>query len=161
MEKQLVSEKDAAIANLISSQGDFPDITVVNKQQNLFDLPKDCVPVYGKYDFRWVSKDTRMIERNLIKGWRICNRILCPFLQEHNFSTNGAVEKYGHILAFRPKDLGEAYRRKYQDASNDQIKAATKAEEKDKDGSPFYTAKLSKSEEDSAGSSEMIQDRDF
>jgi len=160
MDPKVISEKDAAIANTIASQGDFPDISVVEKHQNLFDLPKECIPVYDKYDFRWVSKDTRMIDRNLIKGWRICNNVRCSFLQAHNFSTNGAVEKHGHILAFRPKELSKAYRDKYQKASNDQIKAATKADEKDKDGSPFYTAKISEAEE-AEDKSGMVQGRDF
>ena len=157
----LVSEKDMALKQMMESQGDFPDISVVEKFQNIFDLPKEALVKVKEYDFRWASKDTRMLERNLIKGWRICNRVLCSWFPSYVFSTNGAIEKYGHLLMFRPVVLGEAYRKKYRGISNDQIKAATKAGEKDKKGSPFYTPKSSGSDEEEPKPGEFVQDRDF
>ena len=159
--KQL-SDKDAAVASMIQSQGMFPTVDVVEKHQNLFELPKECKPYHDKYDFRWVSKDTRMMDRAQVKGWRICNSTNTPWIPSYLIAAHGGVDKHGHILAFRPKDLSKAYRLRYQKQSIDAIKAATKDGVKDKESSPFYTAKLSSKEESTdGGAGELVQERDF
>ena len=88
-----------------------------------------------------------MLDRAVAKGWRICNRVNNPWIPNHLIAAHGGVEKLGHILGYRPHNLNEAYKLKYQKKSNDAIRAAKKDDERDKDGSPFYTAKLSPEEE--------------
>ena len=160
-----LSDKDATVAGIIESQGGFPSVDVVEKHQNRFALPKECEPYSKKYDFRWVSKDPRMLSNAIVKGWRVCNSVNTPWMPKYLIAAHGGVETpnvHGHLLAFRPKELGDAYRMKFQRQSIESIKAAKKDGERDKKGSPFYTAKLSPDEQDKEGETEdFVQGRDF
>ena len=66
-----LSDKDAVIANKILDQGGFPDVKIIERRQNLLALPEECKAHAKKYDFRWLSKDSRMIERGLVKSKKI------------------------------------------------------------------------------------------
>ena len=157
-----LSDKDAHVANVIASQAEgFPSVDVVEKTQNLFELPKECKLHQNKYDFRWVSKDPRMLDRAQVKGWRYVNRANCSWIPQYLIGAHGGVEKYGHILAFRPVELSSAYREKYRAKSIANIKEAKKDDVRDKKDSPFYTAKMSSPDGDDKEAGGLVQDRDF
>lgn len=162
---RVLSDKDAQVASFIDSQPKDVPISVNEANQNIFALPKECEPYASKdYDFRWVSKDSRMMDRAKVKGWIVCNRVHNPWLPDYMIAAHGGVEKYGHVLAFRRKEVSNALRTKIQAQSIENINKATKTAEKDKEGSPFYSAKLSAEEEraeEGTGNSEMVQGKDF
>lgn len=159
----IVSDKDAAVANIIASQGtQFPSVKVIEEKQNIWALPPECKEFEAKYSFKWVSKDPRMLDRSVIKGWKLCTKILCSWMKDLRFAAHGGIERYGHILAFRPVEISAAFRLKYQKKSNDAIKVATKEDIKDKKGSEFYTAKISSKGDGSDDNPQgLVQDRDF
>jgi hypothetical protein len=163
VEGKILSDRDAEVANFINSQPkDIPSITVKEPRLNLFALPRECEPYTQEYDFRWVSKDSRMMDRAIAKGWIICNRVHNPWLPDYMFAAHGGVEKYNqHLLAFRKKEVSDAIRKRNQEQSIDNINRATKSDEKDRENSPFYTAKLTAEEERTEGGDGLVQGRDF
>jgi len=153
---QAISQTDVTLKNIIDSQPkEHPRIELVGKKANIFALPKECKKVVNKYQFRWASKDRRMVERAIVKGWLICNRTNSPFLDETMFSVHGGIERFGHLLAFAPLEHVKAMRDKNSQKSRDAVKAMT--EEKPKEES-FYKAKLSPEKEIPDG---LQQGRDF
>lgn len=159
-EPKVLSDKNANIASFIDGQPtEFASVDVVTRHHDLFELPDYAKKEEKKFGFRWVSSDTRMLEKSRTRGWLICNRTNASFIPNTAYGLHGAVERYGHLLAFRPIELSEAYKKRVQQQSIDQIKVATKEDEKDHKDSPFYTAKLSKKEEESeeGGSGQIVQ----
>lgn len=156
-ETRVLSDKDASISSFIDGQPkEFASVDTVTRHHDLFELPDYAKKEEKKYGFRWVSKDSRMLEKSRVRGWLICNNTNASFIPKNAYGLHGAVERYGHLLAFRPIELSEAYKKRVQQQSIDQIKVATKEDEKDQKDSPFYTAKLSKEEEASEGGGGQI-----
>ena len=163
-DEKVLSEQDKAIAGIIASQPDQSSVSITDYHKpHDFDLPKECETYGDKFDFRWLSKDTRMLDRAVnVKGWTIVNRVSDVKVPEYLFRAHGAIEKRGMILAYRKKDIGKLFSKKASEQSIDNIKRAKKDSERDKDGSPFYTAKLSPKEEQTEGSAgELVQGQDF
>jgi len=158
-----LSNQDKAISDLIASQPTQAEIAVGDYYKpHDFDLPKECAPFADKFDFRWLSKDTRMLDRAVnVKGWTIVNRTCDIKIPEYMFRAHGGVEKRSMLLAYRRKEVGDAFRKISQNQSIENIKKARKDSERDKPDSPFYTAKLSNKEEQEEAAGEVVQDRDF
>ena len=158
-----LSMQDKAISDIIASQPGESSIHIKDYlKPHDFDLPKECEPFGTKYDFRWLSKDTRILDRAVhVKGWTIVNRTCSVKLPDYMFQAHGAVEKRGMILGFRAKEIGETFKKIASSQSIDNIKTAMKKEEKDKKDSPFYTAKLTSPDSTDEAADGLVQGRDF
>jgi hypothetical protein len=161
---EILSGQDKVIADMIAAKPTQSEININDYYKpHDFDLPKECEPYADKFDFRWLSKDSRMLDRAVnVKGWTIVNRTCDIKLPEHLFRAHGGVEKRSLLLAYRRKEIGDIFKKAAQAQSIENIKKARKDAERDKPESPFYTAKLSpKEEQDEEASGEVVQGRDF
>jgi hypothetical protein len=154
----VMSNTDAELSDIIASQSAEFDIRDP-KTYNPFDIPEECKVRSDKdYRYRWVSKDKRMIERAMYKGWKICNKMNSPYIPSRLFGLHGAVEKLGHLLAFIPLKKAEDMRKESGDKSREAVKLYTEDIKKDP---RFYDAKIGEKDGTDEQSLGLQQGRDF
>ena len=160
----LISELDAILRDRQKSQPQTLD--EINVKSNLkeeglhlLSLPKELKPYEKDYQFYWLGKDKRKIDRGLdVRGWVIVNRTLFPALPKHIISISGAIERGDAILVCMSKAKAEKLRREPQERAASLLKATL---DKPKNHPDMYEAKLSSGEENEENPTGLVDGRDF
>ena len=160
----LISELDAIIRERQKSQPQTLDEIKVKtnlKEEglHLLSLPKELKPYEDTFQFYWLGKDKRKIDRGLdVRGWVIVNRSLFPSLPKHLFGISGAIERGDALLVTMAKAKADQLRKEPQERASQLLKATL---EKPKTHPDMYEAKISSSEENEENPTGLVDGRDF